>query len=152
MCVFETPVLRRIETMLTVSKTFEFAASHRLFRPQLSDEENVKLFGKCATQHGHNYLLEVSVSGPIDPGSGMVVDARELERIVVEHVFRDVDHRDLVRDVPWLNGIVTTVEGLTEAIWSRLDAPFAAAGVALDRIRLWETRRIYAEKYREGSR
>jgi len=129
----------------TLSVSFEFAASHRLFRPELSDQENTVLFGKCANPHGHghNYTLEVRVGGEIDPRSGMVVDASRLKAIVEEVVLADVDHKDLNRDTPWMQGKIPTSEILAQAIFERLASAIAkeCSKGWLDSITLHETRR-----------
>lgn len=90
------------------------------------------------------------MSGPLEATTGMIVDARDIERLVQEQVFQDVDHKDLDHDVSWLRGVTTTVEAVADAIWKRLEPPFAAlrGGVQLERIRLWETGRIFAERTR----
>src|SRR5690349_3453313 len=91
---------------LSLCKTFEFSAAHRLFRPEWSDEQNAKAFGKCANPsgHGHNYRLEVSVSGEIEPLTGMVMDASILQQLVNEVLLDELDHKNLDVDVPWLRG------------------------------------------------
>jgi 6-pyruvoyltetrahydropterin/6-carboxytetrahydropterin synthase len=133
-----------LKTTLTVS--FEFAASHRLFRPELSDQENTTLFGKCANPHGHghNYTLEVRVGGQIEPRSGMVIDASRLKAIVEEVVLADVDHKDLNRDTPWMKGKIPSSEILAQAIFERLSTAVAkeCSTAWLDSITLHETRRI----------
>jgi 6-pyruvoyltetrahydropterin/6-carboxytetrahydropterin synthase len=134
--------------MVTLTKTFEFAASHRLFRPDWDDEKNRAVFGKCANPngHGHNYQLEVSVAGEISSETGMVFDAEQLSRIVDELVFNEVDHKNLNRDVEWLAGKITTVEVIAESIWQRLAYALRERNpkARLHRIKLWETSRIYA--------
>lgn len=130
--------------MVSIAKTFEFAASHRLFREEWTEEKNQQVFGKCYGQHGHNYRLEVVVSGPISQDTGMVIDASLISSIVQEKVYLDVDHKDLNTDVAWLKGQITTVENFIEAIWGRLEQPFKQQGVQLQKLILWETGRIYA--------
>ncbi|MCI5064379.1 6-carboxytetrahydropterin synthase [bacterium] len=138
--------------MITIAKTFEFCASHRLFREEWSEEQNHNVYGKCANPngHGHNYRLEVIVGGEIDSVTGMVMDASRLDDIVQQHLFSHVDHRDLNRDVPWLRGKVPTVEVLTEAFWDRLEQPIADAGsgAQLQKLILHETSKIFATKTR----
>jgi 6-pyruvoyltetrahydropterin/6-carboxytetrahydropterin synthase len=112
----------------------------------LTDSENVRLFGKCANKngHGHNYILEVSVGGTIDPGTGMILDASVLKDIVETEVIKDVDHKDLNRDTPWLEGRIPTTEVLAQAIFARVaDAVQQRVPTAyLDSITVRETRRI----------
>ena len=131
---------------LSLSVLFEFAASHRLYRPDLSEQENHKLFGKCSNPngHGHNYTLTVNVSGPVDATTEMIIDASLLKEVVEREVLQDVDHKDLNRDTPWLEGRVPTTEVLAHAIFERLAlAVSEARGTArLDSVTLQETRRI----------
>jgi 6-pyruvoyltetrahydropterin/6-carboxytetrahydropterin synthase len=104
------------------------------------------LYGKCSNPngHGHNYILEVRVSGPLQPSTEMVMDAGILKRIVEQEVLEDVDHKDLNRDTPWLEGRVPTTEVVAQAIFERLSAAIATihSPVSLDSITLHETRRI----------
>ena len=136
--------------MLTLTRTFEFCSSHTLRRSEWSDEENRRVFGKCSNPngHGHNYRLEVTVSGPVNPQSAMIVDAKAIDAVVEEMVFRDIDHKDLNRDVPWLTGQLPTSETLVNAIWSRLETSMStlAPNVALHQLTLYETRRIYVTR------
>lgn len=133
-------------TTLSLSVSFEFSASHRLFRPECSEEENRKLFGKCANPngHGHNYLLEVRVTGPLRPSTEMVLDAALLKDIVEREILVDVDHKDLNKDTPWLEGRVPTTEVVAQAIFERLSSAVSKANTTarLDSITLHETRRI----------
>lgn len=124
----ETPTLRaswsRVHReRVTLTRTYEFAASHRLHAPALSDEENRALFGKCNNPHGHghNYLLEVSVSGEPDPATGMVVALDQLDDAVNREIVDRYDHMNLDVDIPELLGQVTTSENVALAIFARLE-------------------------------
>ena len=103
-----------------VGRRESFNAAHQLCDPDLSDDENRRLFGKCANLHGHNYVLEVVVAGEIDETSGYVLDLKLLSTVVTTQVIRDVDHRNLNTDVPWLKGCIPTSENLALAFWERL--------------------------------
>ena len=130
----------------TLSILFEFASSHRLYRPELSDAENQALFGKCSNPngHGHNYTLEVRITGPVEPPGEMVVDASRVKALVDELILRDVDHKDLNTDTPWLKGKVPTTEVLANAVFARLSEGLRSisASAELDSVTLHETRRI----------
>lgn len=128
-----------------VTRRLHFNAGHRVFNPALSDEENARLFGPCSNPnfHGHNYELDVSVEGEIDPTTGYVVDLGRLRALVEEHVLRHIDHRNLNLDVPFLRGVNPTAEQLAVAFWSIL-APLVEPA-KLRRIRLWETPRNYVD-------
>ena len=126
-----------------VGRRESFNAAHQLYDPDLSDEENRRLFGKCANLHGHNYILEVVVTGQIDQASGYVLDLKTLSDIICTQVIRDVDHRNLNTDVPWLSGRVPTTENLAQAFWERL-RPELPDGL-LRSVRLWETDKNWAQ-------
>src|SRR3981189_3238895 len=81
-----------------------FNAAHVLRDPGLSDEENQRIFGKCANLHGHNYVLEVVVAGHVDQATGYVFDLKRLSDVICERVIDEVDHRNLNTDVSWLDG------------------------------------------------
>jgi len=126
-----------------VGRRESFNAAHQLYDPGLSDDENRRLFGKCANLHGHNYVLEVVVAGQIDHASGYVLDLKTLSDIISTRVIRDVDHRNLNTDVPWLSGLVPTTENLAQAFWERL-RPELPDGL-LRSVRLWETDKNWAQ-------
>jgi 6-pyruvoyltetrahydropterin/6-carboxytetrahydropterin synthase len=120
-----------------------FNAAHQLCDPDLSDEENQRLFGKCANLHGHNYVLEVVLAGEIDPASGYVFDLKVLADVICRQVIRDVDHRNLNTDVPWLKGCIPTAENLAQAFWKRLKPELPDR--LLRSVRVWETDKNWAE-------
>jgi len=126
-----------------VGRRESFNAAHQLYDPDLSDEENRRLFGKCANLHGHNYILEVVVTGQIDQDTGYVLDLKTLSDIICTQVIRDVDHRNLNTDVPWLKGRIPTTENLAQAFWERL-RPELPDGL-LRSVRLWETDKNWAQ-------
>ena len=126
-----------------VGRCESFNAAHQLYDPNLSDEENRRLFGKCANLHGHNYVLEVVVTGQIDQATGYVLDLKTLSDIICTQVIRDVDHRNLNTDVPWLKGRIPTTENLAQAFWERL-RPELPDGL-LRSVRLWETDKNWAQ-------
>lgn len=125
---------------MTLTRSYEFAASHRLDSPALTPEQNVELFGKCnnAAGHGHNYILEVTVEGELNPKTGMMVDLGELDRTVNEAVVDRYDHKNFNEDLPEFAGKMTTSEVIAQEIFDRLQS---AAPAKLNRIRLWETAR-----------
>ena len=126
-----------------VSRRESFNAAHQLCDPALSDEENQRVFGKCANVHGHNYVLEVVVAGHVDPATGYVLDLKELSDVISRRVIEDVDHRNLNTDVPWLQGCIPTAENLAVAFWERI-RPELPEGM-LRSLRLWETDKNWAE-------
>ena len=140
----ETPLFRGdldATTMdLTLTRTYEFAAAHRLDAPALSPERNLALFGKCnnAAGHGHNYVLEVTVGGAPDPESGMLCDLGELDARIEELVVDRYDHKNLNEDLPEFAGRSTSSENVTLEIFARLNGHLPAE---LRRVRLSETAR-----------
>ena len=120
-----------------VSRRETFNAAHQLFDPALSDQENERIFGKCANVHGHNYVLEVVVAGQIDQATGYVLDLKELSDVISRRVIEDVDHRNLNTDVPWLAGRIPTAENLAVAFWERIRSELPEG--TLRSLRLWET-------------
>jgi 6-pyruvoyltetrahydropterin/6-carboxytetrahydropterin synthase len=131
---------------LRVTRRLHFSAAHRLAREDWDAERNERVFGLCASPnwHGHNYELDVTVEGEVDPETGFVLDLKVLREIVEARVVEDLDHRNLNLDVPWMAGVNPTTENLVLAIWDRLvDA--LPARVELVRLVLWETPRNYVE-------
>ena len=130
---------------LTVTRRLMFNAAHRVHNSALSDEENTLLFGKCNNPngHGHNYTLDVSVRGPIDPRTGYVFDLGVLKRLVTERVVDKIDHKNLNLDVDFMRGVNPTTENIIVALWHEL-AP-AIAPAQLVRLVLWETPNNHVE-------
>src|SRR5262245_45247541 len=135
---------------VVVTRRETFTAGHRLFRPEWSDARNAEVFGQCSNPsgHGHNYVLEVSVRGDIDPETGYVMDLAELSRVLHEAVLDDVDHRNLNTDVSWLAGRVPSTEVLADVIFSRLDERIG--GGLLWRVVVRETEKNRAERTRDA--
>ena len=130
-------------TTVLVSRRESFNAAHQLRDPGLSDEENQRVFGKCANLHGHNYVLEVVVAGQIDQATGYVLDLKQLSDVICRRVIQDVDHRNLNTDVPWLAGRIPTAENLALAFWERVRSELPDG--LLRSVRLWETDKNWAE-------
>jgi len=138
-----------MEAFLTIRT--HFAAAHRLARPELSQEQNEAIYGKCARPHGHghNYLLDVTVRGAIDPRTGMVCDLAALQQLVDELVVEPFDHTFLNKDVAHFATTVPTAENIALHIADRLATPIAQAGAALHKVRLQESPNNAAEVYAE---
>ena len=140
--------------MFTITKVFEFSAAHRLIKPELTIAQNQSLFGKCASEnfHGHNYSLEVTLVGDLDPQLQMVVDTATIRRVAEELVLHDLDHKNLNLDVAWLKGLLPTTEVLAQAILRRIKEPLGREARRAQKliITLIETRTIrvsYEENY-----
>ena len=130
---------------VTVTRRMHFNAAHRVHNPELSDEENQRLFGRCNNPnwHGHNYILDVSVAGPVDGRTGYVMDLAVLKRVVQESVIDRVDHRNFNLDVDFMRGVIPTAENIVVGCW-RVLAP-RVAPARLVRLVLWETPNNYVE-------
>lgn len=109
--------------MVYVSRKAHFAAAHRLYNPDWSEEDNCRVFGKCNNPngHGHNYDIEVTVAGNPPAETGMVIDLKELAEIVDRELIEQVDHKHLNLDVPFLKGIIPTAENMAIAFWKILE-------------------------------
>jgi 6-pyruvoyltetrahydropterin/6-carboxytetrahydropterin synthase len=129
----------------TITRREIFNSAHRLFKPELSDEENIKLFGKCAypNYHGHNYELHVTLTGDIDPYTGFVYDIADLKKIINEEVIEPFDHKNLNIDTTEFSALNPTVENICVVIYQklrpRIDSKFDL------KIRVYETIRNYSE-------
>lgn len=99
-----------------LTRAIEFSSSLRLWSPDLSPEENRRLFGRRASQHGHNFRLEVTVEGEPDPRTGMVMDLGELKDLLDREIMTRFDHRDLNADTPWFEKRPPTPENLALVI------------------------------------
>lgn len=110
-----------------LTRRAHFSASHRLHEARLSDAENREIFGICnnANGHGHNYVIDVTVVGEVDARTGMVLNLRDLKRVIEREILDECDHKHLNLDVPWLNGVNPTAENLAIAFFQRL-APHVA--------------------------
>jgi 6-pyruvoyltetrahydropterin/6-carboxytetrahydropterin synthase len=130
---------------VTVTRRLHFNAAHRLWNPRWSGEQNGRVFGVCGNPnyHGHNYNLDVSVDGEIDPDSGYVLDINRLKEIVQQHVIGALDHRNLNLDVPWFRDLNPTAENIAVVCWRVLEPVLRPA--RLTHIRLWETERNYVD-------
>ncbi|MCL7972669.1 MAG: 6-carboxytetrahydropterin synthase [marine benthic group bacterium] len=132
-----------------VTRRVHFCAGHRLHNPDLPDDVNRDTYGLCnnPSGHGHNYDLEVTVEGEVDPVTGYVMDLKRLKALLESRVLGDVDHANLNVDVDWLSGLVPTTENLAVAIWGRIES--GMSDVRLVSVRIWETERNSVE-YRGG--
>ena len=128
-----------------------FAAAHRLARAELSQAENEAIYGKCARVHGHghNYFLEITVRGTIQDRSGMVCDLAALQQLVQELVIEPFDHTFLNKDIAHFSTCVPTAENIALHIADLLNAPIAALGVRLHKVRLQESPNNAAEVFAE---
>lgn len=132
--------------MVYLTRAYHFSASHRLYRPELSEEENRALFGKCSHPygHGHDYRLEITVRGEPDPITGMIINLSDLDALVQREVLEPLDHRFLNEEVAAFQQAIPTTEHLVQCIYQWL-APRLSGRAQLYRVRLYETPRSYFE-------
>lgn len=121
--------------MVLLTRAIDFSASLRLRRPELSEEENRRLFGPEARHHGHNYRLEVTVRGEPDPVTGMIMDLRELKAVLEREVMERFDHRDLNADTGFFEKLPPTPENLALVLRERLVAALPEGALARIRLR-----------------
>lgn len=135
--------------MVYLTRKAEFSASHVYHNPAFTPEENLRVFGKCNNPngHGHNYTLEVTVKGPVDPATGFVMDLKELKEAMQREVLDSLDHRHLNKEVPEFASRIPTTENLAIVIWKRLAPALKVA--QLHRVRIWETPDLFADFYGE---
>jgi 6-pyruvoyltetrahydropterin/6-carboxytetrahydropterin synthase len=131
--------------MILLTRKADFSAAHYYWNDSWSQAENERVFGKCANRngHGHNYTLEVTVAGQIDPVSGFVVDLKALKEVIEREVVRVYDHRHLNLEVPEFKSTVPTTENIAVAIWKRLEGKIA--GATLHRVRVYEMPDLFAD-------
>ena len=130
---------------VTVSRKAHFNAAHRLYRKDWTDEQNQRVFGKCNNPnfHGHNYEVEVRVTGHLDPETGILINLKDLKEILEREVEDRFDHKNLNLDCPEFSAIVPTVENICIVIY-QIMRPLIPAHLDLG-IKLYETPRNYAE-------
>lgn len=131
--------------MILLTRKAEFSASHYYWNEAWSAEENERVFGKCANKngHGHNYTLEVTVAGEVDPASGFVVDLKQLKDVMEREVVAVYDHRHLNKEVPEFAKSIPTTENIAIAAWNRLEGKIP--GATLHRIRVYEMPDLFAD-------
>lgn len=135
--------------MILLTRKAEFSASHYYWIPAWSEEENARAFGKCSNRngHGHNYTLEVTVAGEVDPQTGFVVDLKDLKDVLEREVVSVYDHRHLNLEVPEFAEAMPTTENIAIAVWKRLDGK--VRGAKLHRVRVYEMPNLFADYYGE---
>ena len=126
-----------------ITRRATFAAAHILCRPEWSDEKNREVFGACSTDHGHNYVVEVTVGGAFDAETGMVVNLKHVDAVLRREFIQAVDHRHLNRDVDFLQGVIPTAENIALAAFHRLEPHFKPA--RLLKVRVVESENNAAE-------
>ena len=128
-----------------ITKVYHFCAAHQYGNSNWSDKKNTEVFGPDARVHGHNYKLEVTVTGDINPDTGFLIDLGELSKIVNENVLSQLDHSQFEKDVQWFKGKQPSSENMVIFIWEEISKHLKSA--KLHRIRIVETPTIYTDYY-----
>eukprot|EP00128_Syssomonas_multiformis_P014314 Colp12_sorted_trinity150504_noHs@17865 len=125
--------------LVYLTRIESFSTAHRLHNPELSEAENKDIFGKCNNPngHGHNYKVEVTVRGPVDPKTGMVMNLTDLKKCMQVAILDPLDHKHLDLDVPYFKNVVSTTENLAVFIWNQMAASLPQA--SLYEVKIWET-------------
>ncbi len=136
-----------MEAYLTIST--HFSAAHRLAHPDLSDKDNFEIYGKCARPngHGHNYHLEVTVKGEIDPRTGMIIDLGVLNQVIEDLVLEPFDHTFLNKDISYFAEVIPTAENIAVHISNLLQQPIRELGAELHKVKLIESPNNSCEVY-----
>lgn len=137
--------------MVFITRREHFSAAHRLFSPELTDEGNFEIFGKCSNPnwHGHNYILYVTVKGEADPQTGLVIHLRHVSGLIEEKILKKVDHKNLNIEVDFLSGKIPTSENVAIGIWNELAGEIRKLGGILHCIRLEQSENNIVEYYGE---
>jgi len=135
--------------MVYITRKEHFNSAHRLFRPEYTDEENLRIFGKCSNPlwHGHNYYLMVTVKGEPKLETGFVMDLKKLSRIISDKVIEKLDHKNINLEVDFMKGKLASTENLAIGIWDELEPEILAYGAILHSVRLEETENNIAEYF-----
>jgi 6-pyruvoyltetrahydropterin/6-carboxytetrahydropterin synthase len=132
-----------------LTRKCEFSAAHHYHSPELSPEDNRRIFGKCNNPegHGHNYTLEVTVKGKVDRRTGFVINLADLKEILQREVMDVFDHRHLNKEVPEFADRIPTTENIAIAIWNRISRKLEHA--AMHRVRVYEMPDLFVDYYGE---
>lgn len=135
--------------MIHITRRERFSSAHRLFVPSWSEEENDAFFGACNNPnwHGHNYELFVTIKGEVDRETGVLVNLKDLSRLLKNQIIDKMDHKNLNVEVDFLKGCVTSAEMIAIKIWEELENPVKELGAELHKIKLIETENNFVEYF-----
>ena len=128
-----------------ITKKYHFCASHKYGNDSWSEEKNIEVFGKDYNNHGHNYILEVSITGPINPDTGWLVDLQQLNQIVKAKVVNILDHSQIEENIAWFKDRQPSSEVILVWIWEQIVKDIKDA--VLHKLRLVETNSIHTDYY-----
>lgn len=137
--------------MVYLTRRERFNSAHRLYSPKLSDDDNFRIYGKCANPnwHGHNYDLFVTVKGQINPQTGVIINLHDLSKLLKDKVVDKLDHKNLNIEVDFLQNMIVSTENIVVAIWRLIENDVIELGAQLHKIKLVETENNFAEYYGE---
>ncbi|PKP09371.1 MAG: 6-pyruvoyl tetrahydrobiopterin synthase [Bacteroidetes bacterium HGW-Bacteroidetes-4] len=137
--------------MVYLTRRERFNSAHRLYNVNYSDEKNFEIYGKCANPnwHGHNYELFVTIKGNVDPETGVVINLKELSKIINTSIIDKLDHKNLNIEVDFLQNTIVSTENTIKAIWKVLEAELKDTKARLHKLKLVETENNFAEYYGE---
>ena len=132
-----------------ITKQYKFCAAHRYWNPQWSDEKNNQVFDQDVKIHGHNYLLEIKIIGPINKESGFIINLQELNSIVYKYVIDVMDHSQIEKDILWFKNKQPSTENMVIFIWEQI-CQHVSMPARLHSVKLQETPTIYTEYFGPG--
>ena len=136
--------------MPQITKEYKFCAAHKYWNNKWDKKKNYEVFGDDIYNHGHNYVLRVTVKGEIDPDSGFVVSLMWLNKIINKNIIKVLDHKQIDQDIDWFSNKSPSTENLVGFIWNKLSPFFEDKDSILHKIHLRETPTIYTEYYGPG--
>ena len=133
----------------TLSKRIEFSASHRYWNNDFTEEENLSIFGKCTSEygHGHNYVLETTVRGPVDEDTGMIINIYKLKPIL-KSVLKEFDHKFLNLDTDYFEKLIPTTENFAKILYECINEKLTDSECELLKVRLYETKDLYVDYWK----
>lgn len=133
----------------TLSKRIEFSASHRHWNNDFTEEENLSIFGKCTSEygHGHNYVLETTVRGPVDEDTGMIINIYKLKPIL-KSVLKEFDHKFLNLDTDYFEKLIPTTENFAKILYECINEKLKDSECELLKVRLYETKDLYVDYWK----
>lgn len=133
--------------MIYITRRERFNAAHRLFLPEYSDEQNMKVFGKCSNPnwHGHNYELFVTIKGEVNPKTGFLVNLKDLSKTINQYIIEKIDHKNINLEVDFMKDKLASTENLAIAIWEELEKPIAELNVEMHKVKLFESENNFVE-------
>ena len=132
-----------------LTKQYKFCAAHRYWNDKWSHDKNYEIFGKDIYIHGHNYVLDITIAGPINKDSGFIVNLKELNHIVHENIIDIMDHSQIEKDIKWFEGMQPSTENMVVFIWEHVYKKIPDPA-RLHAIRLQETPTIFTEYFGPG--